>query len=308
MTPLRKALADYLAMRRALGYKLDRAGKLLAQFVGYLEQLAADTVTTDRALAWATLPPEGDSSWWSDRLSVVRGFASYLKTLNPETEVPPTDLLPSKRRRATPHLYSEEEIAALIQAAETLPTPFRAATFQTLIGLLAVTGMRVGEAIRLDRQDFDAQQGLLIVRNSKFGKWRQLPLHASTVDAVRRYLRRRDRPRSAASAPALLVSLAGTRLLYCNVQHTFQQLVHRAGLVPRSTSCRPRLHDLRHSFAVRTLLEAYDEDLEVGNRLALLSTYLGHVDPAATYWYLSAAPELLDQARQRLGRHLGSRP
>lgn len=305
MTPLRQALADYLAVRRALGYKLQRAGKLLAQFVAYLERLGADTLTTDRALAWATLPASGHASWWSLRLLVIRGFAAYLQTIDPATEVPPADLLPWRRCRATPYLYSDEEIRALIAAAETLRSPLRAATYQTLIGLVAVTGMRIGEAIRLDRDDVDVDHGLLIIRHSKFGKSRELPLHPSTLEALRRYLGRPDRPRAAARIPAVFVSTAGTRLLYCNVQHTFGQLVHRAGLRPRSPSCRPRLHDLRHSFAVQTILESYRRGDDVGSRLALLSTYLGHVDPGATYWYLSAAPELLELAAERLERHLG---
>jgi integrase len=190
-------------------------------------------------------------------------------------------------------------------AAATLRTPHRIATYRTLIGLLAVTGMRVGEAITLDRSDFDSINGVLIVRKGKFGKSRELPLHPSTVDALRNYLRRSDRPRPAARTPALLVSTAGTRLLYPNVQCTFRQLVHRAGLKPRSASCRPRLHDHRHSFAIRTVLDGYRGDDDPGGRLPLLSTYLGHVDPGNTYWYLSAAPELLALAGKRLERHLG---
>jgi integrase len=307
MTPLRQALADYLTLRRTLGYRLERAGKLLAQFVAYLEELGASTLTSEQALAWATLPAGGHANWWAYRLSVVRSFAAYLHTIDPAAEVPATDLLPWRPCRATPYLYSKQEIAALMVAAETLRTPLRVATYQTLIGLLAVTGMRVGETIRLDRDDVDADHGVLVIRNSKFGKSRELPLHPSAVDALRRYLRRSDRPRSAANTPAVFISTAGTRLLYCNVQWTFRHLAGRAGLRPRSTSCRPRLHDLRHTFAVRTVLDSYRDDGDDGRRLALLSTYLGHVDPGATYWYLSASPELLGLAGERLERYLGSR-
>lgn len=305
MSPLRQALVDYLAVRRALGYNLERPEKLLAQFLTYLENLGEDRVTTETAFAWATLPTGGHRSWWSYRLSVVRGFAAHLHAIDPESEVPPADLLPWRRCRATPYLYSDEDVAALIGAAATLHTPYRVATYRTLIGLLGVTGMRVGEAIALDRDDFDSRGGLLLVRKGKFGKSRELPLHSSTVAALRDYLRRGDRPRSAASTPALLVSTAGTRLLYTNVQCTFHQLVRRAGLKPRSASCRPRLHCLRHSFAVRTVLDGYRDGCDPGARLALLSTYLGHVDPGKTYWYLSAAPELLALAASRLERHLG---
>jgi len=195
MNPLRQALIDYLSVRRALGYKLERDEKLLTQFLAYLEELGQQNITTETALAWATLPAGAHRSWYSYRLSVIRGFATHLRTIDPATEVPPTDLLPWRARRATPYLYSEEEIAALLTATATLSGPHRVATYRTLIGLLAVTGMRVGEAIALDRSDFDSGNALLIVRSGKFGKSRKLPLHPSTADALRRYLRRQDRPR-----------------------------------------------------------------------------------------------------------------
>jgi integrase len=292
-------------MRRALGYTLKRAEKLLAQFLTYLEDLGEERVRTETALAWARLPADAHRSWGSYRLSVVRGFAAHLRAIDPATEVPPADLLPWQPCRATPYLYSDDDVARLTAEAATLRTPHRVATYRTLIGLLAVTGMRVGEPLALDRADFDSINGLLTVRKSKFGKSRELPLHPSTVDALRNYLRRGDRPRSRASTPALLVSTAGARLLYTNVQCTFHRLVSRAGLTPRSTSCRPRLHDLRHSFAVRTVLDGYRGAGDPEARLALLSTYLGHVAPGNTYWYLSAAPELLELAAGRLERHLG---
>jgi integrase len=241
----------------------------------------------------------------SARLSVVRRFAAHLRGIDPRTEVPPPDLLPGRTCRATPYLYSQEDIVALMAAAATLRSSHRAATYRTLIALLAVTGMRIGEAIGLDRDDFDAINGLLTIHNGKFGKSRELPLHPSTVAALGNYLRRGDRPRQASNAPALLVSTVGTRLLYTNVQPTFHRLICHAGLKPRSASCRPRLHDLRHGFAVHTLLDAYRDGSEPGARVALLSTYLGHVDPGKTYWYLSAAPELLMLASDRLERHLG---
>jgi len=307
MTPLRQALDDYLTMRRGLGYKLERAEKLLAQFLAYLDGVGADTVSVEHALAWARLPADADPSWWSYRLSVVRGFAAYLRTLDPATEVPAAELLPWRPRRAIPFLYTDEEIAALIAACASLRFPLRVATYRTLLGLLAVTGLRVGEAIRLDRDDLDVERGLLLVRDSKFGKSRELPLHETTLRALQRYLRRRKRLQPSPQAEALLISLAGTRLRYCNVNWTFLRLVRRAGLEPRSAGCRPRLHDLRHTFAVRTVLDAYRADSDVQARLPLLSTYLGHVDPGATYWYLSAAPELLALAGQRLERHLGGR-
>lgn len=308
MTPLTRALADYLSIRRAMGFKLKNAGGLLAQFVAYLEKTGADTVTTDRAVSWAMLPQGVDPGWWGRRLSAVRGFAAYLHTIDPRTEVPPADLLPIRSRRATPYLYCDGDIAALIAAAATLRPPLRAVTYRTLIGLLAVTGLRIGEAIRLNRGDIDREHGLLVVRNSKFGKSREIPLHETTVQALDDYSRRGDRPRPTTGAPAVFISTTGNRLLYCDAHRTFQRLVLGVGLTARSASCRPRLHDLRHTFAVRTLLDAYRSGEDVGSRLALLSTYLGHVDPGATYWYLTAAPELLTLGAERLDSYLGGRP
>jgi integrase len=236
---------------------------------------------------------------------VVRRFANHMSGIDPATEVPATHLLVQQKGRATPYLYSASDIAALISAAGMLRTPHRVATFRTLIGLLAVTGMRVGEAIGLDRDDFDTINWLLTIRNAKFGKSRELPLHPSTVTAMLDYLRRPDRPTSSSSTPAFLVTTIGTRFHYMGVQPVFRQIVDGAGLKPRSAACRPRLHDLRHGFAVDTILDGYRDGAEPGNRIALLSTYLGHVDPASTYWYLSAAPELLTLAGGRLERHLG---
>jgi integrase len=304
MSALQQSLADYLAVRRALGYKLVRPGKLLAQFLEFLEDAGAATITTELALQWATLPVGGGHSWWSYRLGMVRGFAAHLHTIDPTCEVPPADLLAYRPSRRTPYIYTEQEILAVMAASEMLRTAHRVATYRTLIGLLSVTGMRIGELIRLDRGDVDMQHALLTVRDSKFGKSRQLPLHASTRDALGRYLRRRDRPTPAAPTAAVFVSSAGTRLLYSAVQHTFAGLLDRAGLPPRSAACRPRLHDVRHTFAVRSVLDAYRSGADVNARLPLLSTYLGHVNPGSTYWYLQAAPELLGIAGARLEQHL----
>ena len=306
MTPLRHALTDYLAMRRALGYRLVRAETLLAQFVAYGEGRGEHQVRTDTAVAWATQPTGmTPSAWASQRLSLVRGFATHLHTLDPTTEIPAADLVPGRARRATPYLYTDEEITALLRVAAALRTSHRIATYRALIGVLVVTGMRVGEAIALDGDDFNAGDGLLTVRHGKFGKSRELPVHPTTVAAIQQYVGRADRPRAAAPAAALFVSTVGTRLCLCNVQQTFRTLVRRAGLTPRSAVCRPRLHDLRHRFAVCTMLDAYRDGHDPEVRLARLATYLGHVDPKHTYWYLSAAPELLQLAGDRLERHLG---
>lgn len=302
--PLRDELADYLALRRALGYRLARPEKLLSQFLDHLEGRGESTVTASAALDWAQLPADTGSNWRAYRLSAVRRFATYLHGIDLVHEVPAPDLLPQRSLRASPYLYSGAEIAALISATAMLRFPLRRATFATLIGLLAVTGIRIGEAIGLDRGDVDLAAGRLLVRYGKFGKTRELVLHPSTVDALRGYLKLRDQAATATGASALLVSAAGTRLLYCNVHATWKRLVTRAGLHQRSTSCRPRIHDLRHSFAVTAMLDAYASGEDGQTRLTLLSTWLGHVHPGSTYWYLSASPELMAIAGQRLEDHL----
>jgi integrase/recombinase XerD len=299
MSALAGRLEDYLALRRSLGFKLDRAGRLLAQFVAYCEAAGAETVTVDLARAWATLPA-GSDYWHAFRLSVVRGFARHLVLIDERTEVPPADLLPVRARRATPYLYTPDEVARLMAAAAKIPTPLRQATLATLVGLLYVTGMRIGEAIRLDRADVDYRRELLVVRDSKFGKSREVPIHPTTVAALRAYAKRRDHLCRVHNSPAFFVSPAGTRLLYCNVHLAFLGLVRDAGLTPRSATCRPRPHDLRHTFAVSTLIGWYRDGGDVQARLPQLSTFLGHVHPANTYWYLSAAPELLGLAAARL--------
>ena len=302
MSHLRNALADYLTLRRALGYKLDKTERLLGQFVAFAEDCGETHVRTETALAWATRPAGADAIWTSRCLAEVRLFARHLRTLDQRTEVPPADLLPAQVRRATPYLYTPQEIAALMQATGNLRGLHVQATYRTLIGLLAATGMRIGEAIGLDRDDFDAGSGIVTIRHGKFGKARALPLHPSTVAALADYLRRDDRPRHA-GVPPLLVSSTGKRLRYTVVQPIFHKLLHHCGIVPRSATCRPRIHDLRHSFAVSTIVDDYRMG-DPGSRLAILSTYLGHADPGDTYWYLSAAPELLGLAGELLERHL----
>jgi integrase len=306
MSSLHDELRDYLRIRRALGYKLARAEKLLAQFIDHLDGRGERLITIENTLAWVTLPG-GSGSWRAFRLSTVRGFAAYLHALDPAHQVPPADLCPNAPARATPYLYSDEEIAALIAATVTLRGGLRQVTFQTLIGLLSVTGMRVGEAIRLDRDDVDLAHGVLTVRDTKFGKSRELPVHPSTVAALRDYARQRDRLFPQPSTSAFLISTAGSRLLYCAVHSTFKKLRDHAGLRRRSATCRPRIHDIRHAFAVRTVLDWYRADLDVQPRMPLLSTYLGHVHPSDSYWYLTAAPELLQIAADRLQRTEGGR-
>ncbi len=306
--PLSTDLSDYLVLRRALGYRLVRPEKLLRQFLKHLHDAGVEHVSVDAALDWAVVPTAGPGSNWSAyRLSVVRGFATYMHGVDPAHEVPAPDMLPTRPQRAVPYLYSRSEIVALIGATGSLSTPLRQATFATLIGLLAVTGMRIGEAIALDRGDVDLTGALLVIRHGKFDKARELALHPSTVTALGEYQRLRNHDAPRAGASAFFVSLAGTRLLYCNVHHAFRHLVGVAGLGPRSAACRPRIHDLRHTFAVDAMRQAYAAGEDGQRQLTLLSTWLGHVNPGSTYWYLSASPELMALAGQRLETYLAGR-
>jgi integrase/recombinase XerD len=301
VSALAAAAEDYLRVRRALGYKLARQGRQLHQFVAHLEQAGASTVTIEHAIAWATQPAGADCNYWSDRLSVARQFARHLQTIDPACEVPPKRLLPYRRRRPTPYLYTPQEITALMTAAEGLRGALHPATMRTLIGLMAVTGMRIGETIALDRDDVDHRHQLLRIIESKFGKSREVALHDSTMDALDAYEHLRDRLCPRPSCEAFFLSRNGTRLFPSCVNRVFARLVRAVGLEPRSSRCRPRPHDLRHSFAVSTLLDWYATDTSNAQaRLPALSTYMGHLEPASTYYYLTAAPELLALAARRL--------
>lgn len=305
MSELRAELSDYLAIRRGLGFSLERAGRLLPDFVSFLERAEAPRITVDLAVAWACQPTGAQHGWWRERLGLVRGFARHLQVLDPLTEVPSPDLLPGNRSRQTPYLYSDSDMSALMGQARGLRPQWRAVTYETLIGLLAVTGLRLGETLGLDRSDVDLTAGVLLVRRAKFAKTREVPIHPSTGAALRRYSAVRDRKWASPVTPGYFVSARGQRLGEGTVHDNFRILVDRAGLQTRGGRCRPRPHDLRHSFAIRTLLQWYRDGVDVQARLPELSTFLGHVDPGCTYWYLQAAPELLGLASQRLETVMG---
>lgn len=300
MTDFCSAAADYLATRRAMGYKLTCQGQMLGQFAAYLDASGAEHLTIAHALSWAKQPADAAPVWWAARLGTVRAFARYLSALDPATEVPPAGLLPEPSHRIVPYIYSDADIARLLEAAGRLSPEHRADTYQTLIGLVAVTGMRVGEAVRLDHDDVDLDEGLLTIRNTKFGKSRQLPLHPTSVAAVAAYARRRDERRPRPKTPSFFTSTIGTRLLRDNVSTVFPRLVRDTGLTSPNRLRPPRLHDMRHSFAVRSVIGWYQQGFDVERRLPLLSTWLGHVAPSSTYWYLSAVPELLELIADRL--------
>jgi integrase/recombinase XerD len=300
MTDFTAALDDYLATRHAMGYKLEVHRLVLRRFVAHLEAIGAEHLTIDEALRFATQSPEAAPVWSAGKLGAIRVFARYLVAVDPATEVPPVNLLPEPCHRIVPHIYSDEDLAKVLVAADHLNPEHRADTYRQVISLLAVTGMRVGEAVRLDRDEVDLERGLLTITRSKFGKSRQVPLHPTTVEALAAYGRRRDERRPNPKSESFFTSTTGTRLLRDNVSTVFPRLVREAGLAARAGHRPPRLHDLRHSFAVKTVIGWYRDGVDVEARLPRLSTYLGHVAPSTTYWYLTGVPELLELVADRL--------
>lgn len=302
MKSRQQAAIDYLAVRRALGFKLLGHDRLLVDFLDYLEDSDAATITCAAALAWATGRPNASPTQWAHRLSVVRGFARHLQCVDPTVEVPPPDLLSRPRYHPAAYLYSEADITRLLEAAGTLRPALRGATYQPLLGLLSVTGMRIGEAIGLDREHVDLRAGVLHIPLTKFRKHRRLPLHESTCAALRAYLQVRDQLCPHPKAPSFFVSIRGTRLLDATVHHVFRKLLIEIGLEPQPDGTGPKVHSLRHTFAVATVRDWHREGADPTGKLSLLSAYLGHADPAYTYWYLQACPELLGLAAERLER------
>jgi integrase/recombinase XerD len=305
MSELSGHVEDYLRLRRALGFKLERAGHLLPQLVTYLEAAGAATVTSDLAIAWARLPAHTQPNHWAQRLAIARGFARYLRALDPATEVPPPGVFPTRRHRPTPFLWSQRDICRLLESTRALRPAVRAATYEALFGLLATCGMRIGEAVGLDRDDVDLQAGVITIRHAKFDRPRLVPLHPTVTEALSRYAAERDRLCPRPRARAFFVSSMGTRLDRSGVGKTLRKITTSLGM--RTETVHPRAHDLRHSFAVDTLIRWQHSGLSVDEHIATLSTYLGHVSPADTYWYLSASPELMGLAAQRLHTRYGGR-
>ncbi len=298
MSDLNSHLEDYLRLRRGLGFKLKFPGQVLPQFVAYLHAAGASTITAQSAIAWAGLAVGVAPISLAHRLGAVRGFARYMSTLDPATEVPPCGVWPSTARRPTPYLWTDADIEALLAATWAMVSPLRAATHETLFGLLATTGMRVNEALALARDDIDLTAGVITIGDAKFGRSRLVPLHPTTTAALRSYAARRDALCPKPKPASFFVSSTGTSLSYSGVRETFVELTTTIGL--RTATVQPRIHGLRHSFAVRCLIGWHRSGTRIDGLMVVLSNYLGHVNPAGTYWYLSASPELMDLAAARL--------
>jgi site-specific recombinase XerD len=311
MKSLSKDLEEYLSIRRGLGFKLEEDGRALSKFVSFLDEQNASHITTELAVRWAVKPKNAQQAHWARRLRMVRFFAEYRRATDPRTEVPPQKLLPDLYHRKPPYIYTDRQIMRLLEAAIQLPSTvpstagLRAQTYYTLFGLLSVTGMRISEALTINREDLDIKQAVLTILGTKFGKSRFVPIHKSTQQALQRYAHFRDRIYKKPKTQSFFVNERGMRLGYWGVLRTFVRLSREIGLRGPSDSYGPRMHDFRHRFAVRTLVCWYRKGVDVEQHIHVLSTYLGHVKVSDTYWYLSAVPELLHLAAARLENKKG---
>jgi integrase len=300
---LRKNASDYLLLRRLRGYQQCDQAWLIREYLDFLDQHGFSAITVTNALAWACLPVNTRSRWRNQRLTVIRLFAAHIHANIPEiAELIPPGLLPARVVRAAPYLYGSGQVDALIGEAGTLKPALQGQTLATIIGLMASTGMRTAEALALNTADVDTEQGTILVRG-KGGKQRLLPVHDSTLTALARYGKSR-RVLMTPHDDALFVIPSGSRPLANTVQQAFRRVATACNLRPAPGKRNPRLHDLRHTFAVNTLIDAHRSGYGIDARIAALATYLGHSSPIHTYWYLSASPELLQLVSDRIEKHV----
>lgn len=304
MISLTTRLENYLAIRRSLGYDLSFQERVLRRFTGFADARGADYVTVNLFFSWKEHFGSANQHTWSHRLSMVRVFATWLQSVDPRNEVPPASLIPVKLRRAQPYIYTGSEIEKIVTEAAKLPSPYglRSWTFSTLFGLIAVTGLRISEAIGLDDVDVDLDEAVLRVRSAKNRPVRLLPISPSTASRLRSYRAERNRILYSGGSAFFLLE-QGRRLTDCCVRYNFARVCQRIGLRGRQRFHKhgrgPRIHDLRHTFAVRTIIDWYQKGLDPDREMIKLSTYLGHAKPKNTYWYVEAVPELLRLALER---------
>lgn len=291
---------DYLRLRRLMGSTLNNHGRLIGSFLADLEASGQETITVEAAVRWACLPAGASPRWRAYRLAVIRGFAAYVHARDPSlAPIIPAGLIPSKTVPAIPYIYTGRQIRDLMDGALELAPPLRGLTLATVIGLLAATGLRIGEALALDLGDVDLHAGVITV-TGKYGKQRLVPVHQSTVTALRGYLRRSRELVEARDPDAFFLTFLGTRPCQGNLQKAFRSVTATLRIPVRPGANAPRLHDFRHTFATASLAEAYRTGADVDARITVLATYLGHVSPASTYWYLTASPELLVLASEKI--------
>lgn len=299
---------EYLALRRGLGFALEIEGAELLRFARYADAVGhRGPITTELAVRWAKLPQDANPIYWARRLDVVRRFAKHRLLFDPKTEIPPEGLLGPSYRRPQPYIYSDDVIRELIRQASCLGPNggLRPRTYTTLFGLLACTGVRISEALRLTRSVVDLERGVITVVATKFKKTRIVPLHPSATSALQRYSRDRDRYHPLAKSDAFFLTELGTPLKYWRVLMTFITLRQKLGWHAGNGGRPPTIHALRHSFAVRCLIRWYRQGADLDRKIAALSTYLGHAKVTDTYWYLTATPELLALSAKRFERFYG---
>jgi integrase/recombinase XerD len=311
MKSLRNDVIDYLELRRSLGFKLKRDEQWLLDFADFMQRRRATRITTKLALAWTRQPKSKHPNYLADRLRAVRSFSRHHILTDPRTEIPPTDLLPRQRNTFQPHLYSREEIARLLAACQQRrrgAKPISRWARYAIFGLLSVTGMRVSEALNLDVEDVDLESGVLTIRNTKFGKSRLVPLHATTCGVLKLYLEQRNAFLAGRSAKPFFVSPLCGRIGHSCLHKSFIRMSRKLGLRGKSDATGPRLHDMRHTMAVEVLQQCYAKGADPERRLPALSTYLGHTLLDYTYWYLHQNPSLMKQAMTRLEHHWEASP
>lgn len=293
---------DYLTSKRRLGFDLKSAGRQLLNFARFADQAGhRGPLTEDIVASWARSAPHQAPITWARRLEIVRPFAKYLQQFDIATEIPAVNLFGRAHRRLTPHIYADQEIRDLLAAAAALPSTegLRAATYKTLFGLLAATGLRVSEALKMRRTDVDFDRGLLTIRDTKFRKSRLVPLHPTVTRALENYATLRDRHWPVALSDHFFISVRGTGVSLAAVEYVFAALRSQLGWIARGNHPAPRIHDLRHTFICRRVLLWYQQGVDVDNTMIMLSTYVGHAKVTDTYWYLTGIPELMMLAVQR---------
>lgn len=301
------AVEAYLVARRSMGFDLRIDERQLRAFARFADAVGhRGPITVALAVQWAQQAGSGRRLTWARRLQTLRPLTRYLVPLEPDTELVPNGLFGPTSRRLVPHIYTEPEIAALLQAAAALPSRptlhLRPRTYLTLFGVLACTGLRISEALALTPTDVDLDRASLIVRQTKFRKSRLVPLHPTTVTALSEYVQARRSGIHDRDIRTFFIADRGTPLGDRTVHHTFATLRTRLGWVGRGDYLRPRIHDLRHSYVCRALVRAYQQHESVDHIVDVLSTYVGHAGVSQTYWYLTAIPELLALAGQRFAR------
>ena len=302
MEKIQKGIKEYISMRQALGFELEHVEKRLFDFFSFMQDQRVSYITKEIAVKWAKKPKNARPSWWAKRLGLVRGFAKYWSAMDTRTEIIPVDLLPAKYERRIPYIYTKEEIDKLLGATKNLSSKLglRPLTYYTLLGLISVTGLRISEAVSIKSENVDLRECVLTICESKFKKSRIVPIHISTRNKLKKYAIKRDYSIKGFSAPSFFVSDIGSTLTVHTVRRTFKIISHQIGLRAPSESFGPCLHDMRHRFAVNTLINWYRSGVDVERNISKLSTYLGHAHVEDTYWYLSAVPELLALAGNRL--------